>query len=279
MSKIVILGAGGQLGSELSTIFPNALTFSHNRESAKSLEFERKDEFYRVLEEISPDIILNAAAFTKVDECEKNKDIAYSVNGDAVRTLVEVSRKMNSLLVHVSTDYVFDGEKGQYSETDTPNPVNYYGLSKLIGDTFALGYDNSIVVRASGIYGRSKNFPIFVYNKLLRKEHIDVLEGFYSPIHAKNLALSIRDIIKKDVKGTINISGIRISRLELAESLADRFHIDSPDISEVESIPGLIAKRPFDSSLDITKSKELLDFDFYSIESNLKCFEASIEKQ
>lgn len=278
MSGTVIIGAGGQLGRELSLLFPDSLKFSHSDSAGNQLDLTRTDEVRAVLSELHPDIILNAAALANVDLCEENKKLAFLVNGESIKTLVTVAREIGSLLVHVSTDYVFDGENGNYREDSVPNPLNYYGLSKLIGDAYALSYENAIVVRTSGVFGYSKNFPLFVFDRLRNSLPVTAIKGYYSPIHAKNLAKVIGFLYTSEFRGVINVAGERKSRYDLAINIAEKFDLDKSLVSEKQNVSSMNATRPFDSSLDITVAKRELDFDFHSTVSNLDAFEQRIRQ-
>ncbi|MDA8142936.1 MAG: NAD(P)-dependent oxidoreductase [Thermoplasmatales archaeon] len=272
----MILGTGGQLGSELHKLYPGAICYDHNIGATSFLDFQDYEKLEAVISSHKCRWIINAAALTNVDACETKKAIAYSVNGIAVRSIVMAARKIGANLLHVSTDYIFDGKKGMYDEFDVPNPQNFYGISKLVGETYALGYDGSLVVRTSGVYGSKNNFPIFVYRQLVENRQTNVLEGYYSPIHAKNLAIAIKKLIENNERGIFNVAGIRTSRIDLAFEIAKKYSLNKKLINKVEKIDSMMAVRPYDSSLDISKTKKILDFDFYSYDSNLKCFDDSI---
>jgi dTDP-4-dehydrorhamnose reductase len=275
---ILILGAGGQLGSELHKLYPNATCYDHTSGSANYVDFQDYEKVERIILSSKCSWIINAAAFTNVDTCEVNKETAYSVNGLAVNSIVKAARKIGSSVLHVSTDYIFDGRKGLYKEFDMPNPLNFYGISKLIGEVFAMGFEDSLIIRTSGVYGSKNNFPNFAYRQMMDGEQLNVLDGYYSPIHAKNLALAIKSLIVDDRKGVLNVAGKRVSRIELASEIARKYSLNESLINRVEKISSMKAIRPFDSSLDISKAKQILNFDFYSYESNLKCFEESVIK-
>lgn len=217
-----------------------------------------------------PNIIINLSALTNVDRCEVDKDLAYKINAMSVKFITRAAMVNNSYLVHISTDYVFDGEKGMYKEDDFPNPINYYGLTKLIGETFALSYDLSLVVRTSGVFGGKFNFPKFVMDNLKKGNTVKVIkDSFYSPISAKFLAKAILDILPIRITGIIHIAGERISREDLAKRIGSRLGkeglIDIVNENEMK----WKAKRPRDSSLDISKAKKLISFNFYDIDKNL----------
>ena len=278
MESVLILGAGGQLGSELIKLFPDAV-YTHNRMGSENyLSLRDFTSLSRKIREVSPDAVINAAAYTNVDGCERDRETAYMVNGDAVRIIAEEARKAGAYLVQVSTDYVFDGESGNYTEDSFPSPVNYYGLSKLVGDVNARAYDNSLIVRTSGVYGHKNNFPRFVYESLIKKQEIRVMEGYYSPIHASLLAKSIKMLLQKKRKGVLNVSGDRLSRMELALAIAQEFSLGPSTIKGVTNIEGMVARRPYDSSLDITAAKRILEFDFHSLRNNLSAFRSALEQ-
>jgi len=268
--KILLFGASGQLGLELSNILKGDLIKVYNSNEIKD-GYKLDLTNFSVVEDFilkkKPDIIINTAAITDVDKCETEKDIAYKVNAEVVKHIVRVARVIEAYFIQISTDYIFDGQKGLYKEEDLPNPINYYGLTKLLGDTYALSYDDSLVIRTSGIF-RNKGFPIYVYKTLKENKEVSAFKGYYSPISARKLAESIDEIIQYRKTGIINIAGERISRYELALKIKEKFNLDGI-IKEVDNIKSWIAKRPFDSSLDISKAKKLLSIDFYSLDENL----------
>jgi len=268
--KILLFGASGQLGLELSKILQGDLTKVYNSNEIKDgykldlTNFSMVEDF--ILKK-KPDIIINTAAITDVDKCETEKDIAYKVNAEVVKHIVRVARVIEAYFIQISTDYIFDGQKGLYKEEDLPNPINYYGLTKLLGDTYALSYDDSLVIRTSGIF-RNKGFPIYVYKTLKENKEVNAFKGYYSPISARKLAEAINEIIQYRKTGIINIAGERISRYELALKIKEKYNLDGI-IKEVDNVKSWVAKRPFDSSLDISKTKKLLSVDFYSLDENL----------
>ena len=275
---ILILGSGGQLGSELHKLYPEAICYDHSSGGANYLDLQDNWKLEQAILSSKCKWIINAAAYTNVDACEMNNEIAYRVNGLAVNSLVKAARKIGSRLLHVSTDYIFDGKRGLYKESDLPNPLNYYGISKLIGEVFAMAFESSLIIRTSGVYGSKNNFPNFAYRQMKSGKELNVLDGYYSPIHAKNLALAIRALVENDRKGILNVAGTRISRIELAQEIAIKYDLDKSLINRVEKIESMHAIRPFDSSLDISIAKKALNFDFYSVESNMNLFDISISK-
>ena len=280
MTEVMIFGAGGQLGRELVRIFPESARIYHaSNTGGIAVDLSDLGDVSRIIMELKPKIVINAAALANVDLCEKDHPLAYAVNGEAVGAMASASRKIGAKLVHVSTDYVFDGNLGNYRESATPNPINYYGLSKLVGDIYALSYEHSMVIRTSGVFGYTRNFPLFVLEKLNKGEQVNAMEGYYSPIHAANLAASISALTKNDFSGLINIAGDRVSRYDLALRIARTFETDASLVHETKNIANMNARRPFDSSLDSSLAISILGFDFHSLASNLKAMKDTMDKQ
>ena len=273
MTSLIIFGGSGQLGKSLSSVSPEAISYSHSSDNRKAdiTNFERLKEIFQ---SEKPEIVINASAFTNVDACESEKERAFAVNSLGVMNIASLCREYSSKFIHFSTDYVFRGDKGQYSEDSVPDPINYYGFSKSIGDAYALSAPSSLVIRTSGVYGYGKNFPRFVYDSLNAGKTVNVIEGYYSPITSELLARSVKYLIEHDKKisGILNIAGERISRFDLAKTIATTFNFDSDLIVKTQKLPNMKALRPYDSSLNITKAKRIIDFDFYSIDANIRSF-------
>ncbi|ADL19065.1 DTDP-4-dehydrorhamnose reductase [Acidilobus saccharovorans 345-15] len=276
--RYLVLGTG-QLGSELVGLLRG------EREKGKDVAYtyHGSDPFgfgqqldvtnFELLEDliikVSPDVIINAVAMTNVDACESDRARALKVNAEAVKHVARAVRVVGSYMIHVSTDYVFDGTKGLYREDEEPNPINYYGLTKLLGEAYALSYDDSLVVRTSGVF-RDKGFPSFVVRQLRQGRAVKAYAGFYSPISARKLAEAILALAELRKTGIINVAGERVSRYQLAVEVAKAFGLDPSPVTEVKEVEGWVAKRPYDSSLDISRARALLNFDFYSLRENLR---------
>lgn len=269
--KALIFGAGGQVGSELVKLIPDSLPIFHDSsESGIRMDTTDAVKVEDLILKTRPDVIINAAAFTNVDVCETNKENALRINAESVKHMVRAASVTNSFFVHISTDYVFDGKKGMYNEKSVPNPINYYGLSKLLGDWAALSYDNSLVVRTSGVFGYKQNYPRFVVSQLESGKEINAVRSYYSPVHAKLLAESIIELIILRRTGIINVAGPRISRYQLALEIAKRIGVTTDKLTELDnSDMKWTANRPFDSSLDCSLAKRLLSGTFYDLDSNL----------
>ena len=158
---ILLLGKNGQVGWELQrTLAPLGNVVALDQEE---LDLVRVGDIRSTVQELKPDIIVNAAAYTAVDKAESEPDLAMAINGDAPGVLAEEAKKQGALLVHYSTDYVFDGTKDTpYTEEDIPNPLNGYGRTKLAGEQAIQAVDgNYLIFRTSWVYGaRGKNFSL-----------------------------------------------------------------------------------------------------------------------
>lgn len=270
---MIIFGGYGQLGKSISSVFPDAITYSHSSGDRKA-DVTDIEQLKVIFKSVKPEIVFNATAFTNVDACELEKERAYVVNSLGTRNIAMLCGKYSSKFIHFSTDYVFRGDKGLYSEDSIPDPVNYYGFSKAIGDAYALSPQSSLIIRTSGVYGYERNFPRFVYDSLSVGTMVSVIEGYYSPITSDLLASSIRYLIdvNPDISGVLNVAGERISRIDLAKTIAKTFDFDSQLIVKAKKLSNMTAVRPYDSSLDISKAKKIIDLDFYSEEANMKSF-------
>ena len=219
------------------------------------------------IREIKPDVIINLAAFTDVDGCEINHDLSMQLNRDLVATLSKYVHDNSSYLLHISTDYVFDGNKGNYDEFDDVNPINWYGLTKLQGEKeiiSKLRKDSWCIARIStpfGIHKQKLSFPSFVIEKLYKGESIRVLtDQFTSPTYTVNLASMLEEIIERRISGLIHASGAsRLSRYEQALKICSIFGLNENLILKIRSNEmNWKAKRPKDSSLNVNKASNVL---------------------
>lgn len=270
MQSILVFGSEGQLGSELVKIYPDAIAASRRGQAGKAIDVTSSLQVEDLILKERPDIVINASALTDVEKCQEERILAYRTNALAVSHMVRAASVVGSKFVHISTDYVFDGKDGDYKEESTPAPINYYGLSKLIGDAFAQSYDDSLIIRTSGVFGVKKNFPLFALEQLRSGKKLNVIDGTYSPIHASILAKAVEKAIITGHTGTLNIAGDAITRKDLALGICDRMSLDSSGISVVDSA-GMKwkAMRPDNSSLNTDRARKLLGFDFHSLDVNL----------
>ena len=188
--RIVILGAGGRLGAALLREYQNkfdVVGFTHSQ-----LDLAKPDQIHAKIDDLAFDVLINAAAFTNVDLSESKSDEAFVINAEAPKVLAEICRGKGAKLIHVSTDYVFDGEKRQpYVEDDAANPIGAYGESKRAGEKFVLASsDRHLVVRVSWVFGPDR--PSFVDAMIKRareEEKIDAIaDKWASPTYTRDIA-------------------------------------------------------------------------------------------
>jgi dTDP-4-dehydrorhamnose reductase len=153
--KTILFGAYGMLGHALQEVFPHAHFFGH-----RNVDITDEDAIKKLMKRERPAIVINAAAYTDVDGCEDNRVNAFAVNGTGPGYIAQACAEVGAILVHFSTDYIFDGTMTEYREDDRPNPINIYGESKLLGEvSVAKNLENYRIIRTSWLYGsHGKNF-------------------------------------------------------------------------------------------------------------------------
>lgn len=198
--KILLLGSDGLLGSELKKAFSK----EHDLTAfvRKDLDITKKRAVVKKIQELKPDIIINAAAYTQVDDAENNKALAKWVNGYALGYLAKAANKVGAMLVHYSTDYVFGGDRqGGYFEDDAPacKPPSVYGQSKLLGEQELIkNTDNYYLIRTSWVFGAyGKNFVDTIIRLAGERDELRVVRDQHgSPTYAKDLAIATQELVE-----------------------------------------------------------------------------------
>jgi len=241
-------------------------------------DFRDLEKVAQIVRETKPDIVIHTAAIGDVDRCEVDKELAWRVNVEATLALVKESSKINAYFLYLSTDYIFDGERGLYREDDAPNPVNYYGLTKLVAENIVRsGLSKYAIVRTSHIYGFGmgrKNFARAVVESLSQGQKVRALvDQWLSPTLNTLLAKAIKELIEANYIGVIHVAGERISRYDFAKAIAKRFGFDENLIEPITMRDiQFKAKRPRDSSLDTARARSILKTDFYTLKNSLEVF-------
>jgi dTDP-4-dehydrorhamnose reductase len=195
MAKVLLLGAQGMLGHALQEVFPGAMFFGH-----ADLDITNKNSVYDRINHERPDVVINSAAYTDVDGCEDNRDHAFAVNGYGPGYLAAACGKTGSVLVHFSTDYIFDGTKEAYREDDAPNPINAYGESKLLGEvSIRENMDDYRIIRTSWLFGPyGRNFVDTILALSHRMEVVRVVnDQIGKPTYTLDLARATHGIISR----------------------------------------------------------------------------------
>jgi dTDP-4-dehydrorhamnose reductase len=284
MEKILVTGGSGLLGSKIVkkaekkyAVYPTHATRLLFPNSLK-MDITAEDDVQRVFRKVKPDVVVHTAAVTNVDKCERDKKHALKVNAEGTKFLAEACKETKAKMVYVSTDYVFDGEKGFYTEKDTPNPINYYGVTKLMGEKHVTELCESFVIlRTSVLYGlhpEKPNFAKWVIATLMEGNPLAIVEDHYnSPTFAENLADVVLEIIDKGLEGVYHTAGSeRISRYGFALKIAETFNLDASLIKPIKmsELKAWIAKRPKDSSLCVDKVKKEINVELLGVTEGLK---------
>ena len=273
--KLLITGASGLYGSKLAqlALAKGYEVYSSDIQSLSvygnfvKLDISGKEKVEEAFRSIKPDVVVHAATLTDVDKCELNKELAWKVNVEGTKNIVEAAKAAGSFLIYISTDYVFSGEKGRYKETDKPDPINYYGLTKLKAEEIVQKTQAEyFIARPSVIYGSTPaagkvNFALWLIETLLKRERVKIVtDQWNTPTLNTNLAEMTLEVIERRLTGTFHLCGAtRVSRFEFAELIAEAFGLDKTLIdSALSSQFNWPAKRPVDSSLDTSKAQETL---------------------
>lgn len=203
--RVVIIGSGGRLGAALMREYGDRFDvtgFNHAQ-----LDLGDAKELHAKIDGLDFDVLINAAAFTNVDLCEKEKEQAFRINGEAPGILAKICRDKNAKLIHISTDYVFDGEKRQpYGEEDPARPISVYGESKRAGEENVLAVqDRHLVVRVSWVFGPDRpSFIDAVIKRARTDEHVDAIaDKFATPTYTHDIAKMLPHFCNVDVPGGI----------------------------------------------------------------------------
>lgn len=295
MKTILVTGSNGLLGQKIIYALRNkpgidciSTARGPNRMHAKdgytyeSLDLTDKSEVHRLFGKYSPDAVINTAAMTNVDACENNKEEAWLMNVNTVENLIEACHKSNAHLIHLSTDFVFNGKNGPYIETDETDPLSYYALSKLESENrIRESKLKWAILRTIIIYGvvddnSRSNVVLWAVNSLRNNKTITVInDQFRSPTLAEDLAGACISAAMKGATGIYHVSGREVMNiLDIVEIVADFFNLDASLIKPVSSAElNQPAKRPPVTGFIIEKAVKDLDFhprSFYEGLSYLK---------
>ncbi|HPU62970.1 MAG TPA: dTDP-4-dehydrorhamnose reductase [Mobilitalea sp.] len=268
MKKILITGASGQLGQALNGLLKQNneyrlyLTDSHGSDDGLIKKMDISDEAaveYEI-QRTNPDIIINCAAMTAVDLCEKEKELAYKINSLGPKYLAITAEKTGAKLIHISTDYIYDGQaKSPYTEEAKANPINVYGQTKLEGDNFVLKYcKKSFVLHTAWLYGKGKNFVKTMLRMAGEGKRIRVVsDQIGSPTSALELARVIMFLMETEsygkyhatCEGSTSWYGFAVKIFELAG-----LDVEVEPITSDEYLTP--AKRPAYSVLDNKRLRE-----------------------
>ncbi len=299
--KIIITGSNGLLGQNLISLFVNETDFEvfafskgKNRISKTTnftyynIDLTDSEVLTKHLKRIKPDFIINGAAMTNVDVCENKKELCDKLNVTAVETLIDYCKNEETHLIQVSTDFIFDGEKGLYKEDDLPKPVNYYGESKLKSEELLKKSKiNFTILRTILVYGKVENankgnIVLWVKGELEKGEKINVInDQFRMPILANDLAKACLLVIqnsKSSKKQVYHVSSNELlSIYEIAIQIAEVFNLDKKLIHKISTKElNQKAQRPAKTGFVLDKAITDLGFESVSFKERLVYFKEMI---
>jgi dTDP-4-dehydrorhamnose reductase len=294
MIKVVVTGSNGLLGQSLLKLLLQekdtykifGFSRGENRSgrddfSYVSIDITNEENLKETLLDIQPDFIINTAAMTQVDDCESDKEACDLLNVTVVKWLAEISEEINAHLIHLSTDFIFDGIKGNYKETDTPNPLSYYGLSKLKSEEILINSKiDYTILRTILVFGKvydmsRSNIVLWVKSMLEKGKEITIVDDqFRTPTYVEDLALACKISMDKKAIGIFNISSNELlSVYEIAQQIADAFHLDKILIKPIStSTLNQTAPRPAKTGFDLSKTNKFLEFYPRSFKEDLQRF-------
>ena len=274
--KILVTGSNGLLGQKLIKLLAGknnvellATSKGENRfknkegYSYQALDITNREEVFNVVNGFEPDAIINTAALTNVDTCELEREKCWDLNVNAAKYFIEASEKNNIHLIHLSTDFVFDGEDGPYQESDQPNPISYYGESKYQAEKLLEASTIKwSIVRTIIVYGvvadRSRsNIVLWAKETLEKGNPLTIVDDqFRTPTFAEDLAMGCYLIAEKKAEGIYHISGKdTMSIIDLVYKVADFYGLDKSMITPVKSVLlNQAAKRPPKTGFIINKA-------------------------
>ena len=290
--KILITGANGFLGYYLVEQLLNKnyeviatgrgqsrLPFSkHKNFHYEEMDFTDPFSIHDVFEKIKPEVAVHAGAMSKPDECELDQMKAYLVNVEGTVQLLINAEDIKSFFIFLSTDFVFDGERGMYKENDTPSPVNYYGRTKLEAEEAVKEYEfDWAIVRTVLVYGINhsghNNILKIVKEKLEKGEEYNIVDDqVRTPTYVEDLATGIVTIIEKKATGVFHLSGKdMLTPYQMAIKTAEHLNLDSSVLKKVTAASfSQPARRPLKTGFVIDKARKELGYEPLSFEEGLK---------
>ncbi|MBT1699174.1 SDR family oxidoreductase [Fulvivirgaceae bacterium PWU4] len=295
--KILVTGSNGLLGQKLTPVLLNDKTitpcFTSRGKTVlpgldsvfKPMDITDADAVDTVFNAFKPDVVINTAAMTMVDQCETDRDACWLANVTSVENLVSASRAVNAHFIHISTDFIFDGSHGPLDEQAQPRPVNFYGESKLAAETVVMNSGLSwSILRTVLVYGITNdmsrsNIVLWVKDNLEKGKTIKVVnDQWRTPTLAEDLAMGCYLAAKKRAKGVYNISGKDfLSPYDIAIKTADFFGLDKSLITAVDSNTFTQpARRPLKTGFIIDKARKELGYEPHSFIEGIKLLSEQI---
>lgn len=287
--RIIIAGSNGMLGQRLIEFYNklNDIELISTSVEEKSVfddvdyvqaDISNRNEIKKVVYDFCPDFIINAAAYTNVDKSESERELAWKINVKGVEYLSETARVLDSHLIHISTDYIFDGKNGPYTENDTPNPLGYYARTKLASEnTLKISGCKNTILRTNVLYGTAKfsrpDFVKWVVESLRANKEIRIVDDqINNPTFIDDLVQGINKIVELRKEGIYNIGGNEfLNRYEFTLMIAEYFNLDKNLVKKIKTEElNQPARRPLKSGLITIKAQSELGYKPHSINQALE---------
>ena len=297
--RILITGSNGLLGQKLVNFFSIgdkyevfALSRGENRNSTDrvytyyNIDVTDFNKLNIIVNDIQPNFIINTAAMTNVDECDEKKEECDIVNVELVKNLVLFCEKNNTHLIHISTDFIFDGKDGPYKETDTPNPLSHYGHTKLKSEGIIVNAKiKYTIIRTILVYGivdnmSRNNIILWIKDSIENKKIVTIIDDqFRMPTFVDDLAMACLSVVQKKAQGIFNVSSNKlISIYDMAIEIANAFNLDKSYIKRIST--GELnqkAKRPAITGFNLEKANKILNLPLVTFEERLQVFKNQLE--
>jgi len=266
LMRLLLTGAGGQLGEDvMRAVDPHLDAIEIHGYDRAGLDITNRDTVLAVIDEVAPDVIIHAAAYTAVDDCESNEQQAYSVNGDGTANIAEGAQLVDARMIYISTDYIFDGTKPEpYIEGDVPNPASVYGKSKLAGETAVAELGNrGLIVRTSWVCGAHGSNMVKTILRAAESHPMltFVDDQFGKPTFTTDLADTLLTLATRDDSGVMHVTNEgAVSWFEFCQDVLEAAGLDRGRVqpcSTEELQPPRPAPRPKNSVLANTRFDEL----------------------
>jgi len=285
-NKVLIIGGSGLVGSTLVNYMQDDydihITFNQNKNLLRNISETQIDllkdrtTIIDLIKDLRPNFTVHTVALSSVDLCEKNTQLADHLHVEVTKDISKACKEVKSKLLFLSTDAVFDGELNKkYTEFDKPNPINYYGVTKLNAEKIILeSSSDNVVLRTAVIYGwhKKSRFTNWILGSLMKNQQVDpFIDQYNTPTLVDDLAIAINNVLKMNISGLYHATGKTcLNRYDFALKIAEIFGFDKNLIKPVTSSEKKQnAPRPTSTCLDSTSLEKLINFDFCDIRKGL----------
>jgi dTDP-4-dehydrorhamnose reductase len=293
--RILVVGANGMLGQrtlEFYLKFDNIELLATSVEDKSVFEnidyfqsdISNRNEIKKVVYDFCPDFIINAAAYTNVDKSETERELAWKINVKGVEYLSDAARVLDSHLIHISTDYIYDGKNGPYTENDIPNPLGYYARTKLASEnTLKISGSRNTILRTNVLYGTAKfsrpDFVKWVVDSLRAKKEIKIVDDqINNPTFIDDLVQGINKVVELRKEGIYNIGGNEfLSRYDFTILIAEYFNLDQSLIKKIKTVElNQPARSPLKSGFITIKAQSELGYKPHTIHQTLELMKTEL---